>query len=226
MESTAIPDSPGLPWWHYPLYRLYASLTKSDSIKPVDLIFVLAGRMERKSYGLEFYRAGVAPRLLLSIGRFEVSKMHAVHSAISAELVAQRDRTAPIDRHFFAAIGIGGTRIDRAKLDRWNTYGELVGLRKFLGRDIPRRVMVVSTDVHLRRVAVTFDHVFRDAVVEVLYCPVPGPMSSVRKKEWWARSGDRRFVFKETAKLTAYRIIMSMPEWLIRHLMPGNQSLE
>lgn len=53
--------------------------------------------------------------------------MHAVHSAISAELVAQRDRSAPIDRHFFAAIGIGGTRIDRAKLDRWNTYGELLG---------------------------------------------------------------------------------------------------
>ena len=31
--------------------------------------------MERKVYGLELFRAGVSPKLVLSIGRFEVSIM-------------------------------------------------------------------------------------------------------------------------------------------------------
>src|ERR1035438_7158796 len=56
-------------------FRFYESLTRNDSVQPVDLIFVMAGRMERKHYGLELYRAGVAPQLVLSVGRFEVSKV-------------------------------------------------------------------------------------------------------------------------------------------------------
>ncbi len=54
---------------------LYNRLTKKDALAPADLIFVLAGKMERKHYGLELYRAGFAKQLLLSVGRFEVSKM-------------------------------------------------------------------------------------------------------------------------------------------------------
>ena len=66
----------------------------------------------------------------------------------------------------------------------------------------------------------TFDRVFRDTPLEARYCPVPDGMSSVGKEEWWARSGDRRFVLNEAAKLAAYRVIMRMPEWLIRLVMP------
>src|ERR1700730_17985669 len=56
--------------------QFYEFLTRSDSVEPADFIFVLAGRMERKQYALELYRAQVAPRLILSVGRFEVSRMH------------------------------------------------------------------------------------------------------------------------------------------------------
>ena len=201
------------------MYRLYENLTRNDPIQPVDLIFVLAGRMERKPYGLELYRSGVAPRLLLSIGRFEVSKMRTVDFASAAQLIAERDRTAPGDRHFFCEINAAGTRIESARLRRWNTYGEVLGLRKFLERDMPRIVMVVSTDVHLRRVAVAFDRVFRGAPLEVRYCPVPAGASSVRKDRWWARPEDRTFVLKEMVKLAAYRAILSMPEWIVGRIM-------
>jgi len=62
--------------WRSGLMKLYENLTRTDSVQPCDLIFVLAGRMERKPYGLELYLAGMAPRLVLSVGRFEVSRMH------------------------------------------------------------------------------------------------------------------------------------------------------
>ena len=91
-----------MAWWHALLLRLYERLTLRDAPTPADLIFVMAGRMERKQYGLELYRAGLAPRLVLSVGRFEVSKMYKVdleHTLVE-ELIALRNKTRPEQRHF------------------------------------------------------------------------------------------------------------------------------
>lgn len=43
---------------------------------PAHLIYATAGKMERKDYGLELYQVGLLPRLVLGVGRFEVSKMY------------------------------------------------------------------------------------------------------------------------------------------------------
>lgn len=205
--------------WPALLYRLYDSLTRNDAIEPVDLIFVFAGKMERKSYALELYRAGIAPRLLLSVGRFEVSKMRAIGFEKAAELVAERDRTAPGDRHFFCEIDAAGARIEQPRLPRWNTYGELLGLREFLAHDMPRKVALVSTDVHLRRIALIFGKVFRGVPLDVRYWPVPAGASSLRKSQFWVRSDDRRYVLKELLKLPAYRTILTLPEWAVHYIM-------
>jgi hypothetical protein len=88
------------------------------------------------------------------------------------------------------------------KLRRWSTYGEALALRTFLNEDVDRRVMIISTDVHLRRVALTFAKVFRDTPFQFSYCAVP-PTFSPRHS--------RRFVFSELVKLIGYRIILSLP---------------
>ena len=80
------------------LQYLYERLTLNDTPSPADLIFVLAGKMERKQYGLELYRAGLAPRLVLSVGRFEVSKMPALDLEETPELLRRRDETARVRR--------------------------------------------------------------------------------------------------------------------------------
>jgi uncharacterized SAM-binding protein YcdF (DUF218 family) len=208
-----------LSWLHSVLYRLFEGLTRNDPVQPVDLVFVLAGRLERKAYGLELYRAGGAPRLLLSVGRFEVSKMPAVDFEGAAELIAERDRTAPGERHFFCELSAAGVHIETVRLRKWNTYGEMLGLRAYLERDMPRSVMIVSTDVHLRRAALAFERVFRDTPVEARYCPVSPGNSSVRKERWWTRPADRKFVVKEIVKLAGYRAILTMPDWAIERLM-------
>ena len=41
--------------------------------------------------------------------------------------------------------------------------------------------MVVSTGIHLRRVALAFARVFRDAPIEFRYCPVPCRLEVLRK---------------------------------------------
>ena len=161
------------PWWHSCLNWLYQSLTWNDPVESVDLIFVMAGRMERKQYGLELYRAGIAPRLVLSVGRFEVSKMSRLALEGVNELVTLRERTPPDERHFFVETDSSGVHIERAKLQRWNTYGEALGLRQLLEGGNVGKVMIISTEIHLRRVAFTLNKVFHDVPVKFLYCPVP-----------------------------------------------------
>jgi len=197
----------------------YQSLTLNDSLDPVDLIFVMAGRMERKRYGLELFRRGVAPRVTLSVGRFEVSRISTFDLESQGELIALRDRTRPAERHFFIDLDKSGVRIQKAVLPRWSTYGEVVAFRKFWETEKPMSIIVVSTDVHLRRTALAFAQAFRGVPVHLRYCPVPPSFGFVQKSKWWSRRDDRRFVLREFIKLAGYRLILSTPAWAIRRLM-------
>jgi hypothetical protein len=199
--------------------RVYRMLTRKDSVQPVDLIFVMAGRTERKHYGLELYRAGIAPRLLLSVGRYEVSKMAQAGWEGGSDLKLRRDRTPPADRHFFMTMDAAGVRSQRIKVIRCSTYGEVLAFRSFLEHDQARKVMVISTDVHLRRVALTFARVFRGTPVEFLYCPAPSPFGPMTSDDWWKRQVDRRFVLSEMAKLIGYRTAFAAPAWAGNRLL-------
>ena len=128
------------------------------------------------------FRAGVAPRLVLSTDRFEVSKMSKFGLQGFDELIALRDRTPPDERYFYWKMSASGGRIEKRKLPRCNTYGEALGLRQFLEEEKAQTVMVVSTAIHLRRVALTFAKVFRDAPIEFLYCPVPSRLDGLRNE--------------------------------------------
>jgi hypothetical protein len=175
--------------------------------------------MERKRYGLGLYDAGVAKGLLLSVGRFEVSKMHALHVPFIEELIAKRNETPPEHRHFFVEIDQHGVRIARPMLLRWNTYGEVLGLREYLGDEPVKKIIVVSTDIHLRRTAIALRHVFAGSGVQFRYCPVPQPQSSVSKNRWWTRLEDSRYVISEMVKLIGYQAILLLPESMIRRCM-------
>jgi hypothetical protein len=162
-------------WWSGLLLRLYETLTLSNRATPADLIYVMAGKMERKDYGLELYQAGLAPRLVLGVGRFEVTKMRGVsleHSVVE-ELIALRNKTPADERHFFVKLDPSGVSIEKRHLRRWSTYGEILDLQDWLKAKNVRRVMVISTDVHLRRVALTLAfHSLEEGLHLSLHCVI------------------------------------------------------
>jgi len=205
--------------WKVGLIKIYEGLTLNDPVRDADLIFVIAGRMERKQYGLQLFKAGWTPKLILSIGRFEVSKMSRLNLNGIKELIMLRDQTPPQERHFFLTVDASGIGTEKVRLRRWSTYGEVLALRSLLENKNVRRVIVISTDIHLRRLAFTLEKVFRNMPVEFLFCPVPFPLTSLRKEKWWATAEDRHFVLKEMMKLVGYWIILSMPARAIRFLM-------
>jgi DUF218 domain len=204
-------------WWKALLVKLYTTLVVNNPVEPVDLIVVMAGRMERKEYGLNLFRSGIAPRLVLSIGRFEVSKMARINLDGLAELKALRDTIPPDDRHFFTTVDHTGVHHENVKLWRWSTYGEALAILKFLNEDTARRVMIISSDVHLRRVALTFAKVFRDSPFQFSYCAVPSTF--LNSETWWIDEQSRRFVFNELVKLVGYRIILSLPVVIAQRLL-------
>jgi hypothetical protein len=50
---------------------LYRFLDIESPPQKCDCIFVLAGKPERKIFGIDLWRRGYAPELILSVGRFE-----------------------------------------------------------------------------------------------------------------------------------------------------------
>jgi len=198
------------------LGSVYERLTRDDGLRPADLIIVAAGGMERKQYGLELFHRGVSPKLLLSIGRFEVRKMRNITMEGFDELIQWRERTPLEERHFFFTIDASGVRVEKAKLPQWNTYGEALAFRQFLESEKPRCVIVISTDVHLRRVALTINKLCRGLGTEFFYCPVPSHLAQFTKEDWWAFPQSRFYVFSEMVKLVGYRLILSLPVWAAR----------
>lgn len=206
-------------FWHSYLRDIYERLSLNDSPESADLIFVVAGRMERKRYGLELFRAGFAPRLVLSVGRFEVSKMRGLDIEGVDRLIAMRDKLHPDERHFFVTLDSSGTRIENAKLQRCSTYGEALAFCDLLRREKAGSVIVVSTDVHLRRLSLTFNKLFHGTHLKFIYCRVPSRLSFLQRNIWWTVRENRKFVLKEMMKLIGYRVILGMPEWACRRLM-------
>jgi hypothetical protein len=198
---------------------LYEFLTQNDPVVPADFIFVMAGQMDRKVYGIQLFHTYVAPLLVLSIGRFEVSKLRNIRLEGIDELIALRDQTPASDRHFFMKLTASGVEVEKAKLRPWNTYGEVSALREFLRVQKANRVVIVSTDIHLRRVACTVEKLFRTVPIDFRFCPVPFELTTLRKEKWWTRMYDCRYVCSELLKLAGYRMILSLPSALENWIM-------
>jgi hypothetical protein len=126
-------------------------------------------------------------------------------------LVELRDKTPPAERHFFVSLDATGVHVDKVHTPRISTYGEALALRQFLELHPARKVIVISTYVHLRRVAIAFAHVFRDSSIEFRFCPVPPRFERLKKSSW--------FVIREMMKLGGYAVILSTPAWAVRRLM-------
>ena len=132
--------------------------------------------------------------------------------AFADELAALRSGTPPNQRHFFVTLDQSGTRVELAPVPQWNTYGEVLGLMRYLEHVHAANIMVVSTDIYLRRVAYTIRKVLRNRPLEFLYCPVP-ECDNLRKTGWWTNPDSRSYVLSELMKLAGYGLVLSMPAW-------------
>jgi uncharacterized SAM-binding protein YcdF (DUF218 family) len=136
---------------HFP--RLHAWLSPADAPRSADLIFVLAGRVYRKEYALNLFRQGLAPRILFSVGRFEIRRFSKMALPAPLDLLKLAQEVPPPQRHYFVFFEGPQVRTEHVLPRRFGTLTEIVALARWLGEhpDIGT-VLIVSSDSHLRRI--------------------------------------------------------------------------
>lgn len=135
------------------LARLRAWLSPADAPRSADLIFVLAGRVHRKEYALELFRQGLAPRILFSVGRFEIRRFSKMNLPTPSDLLKLAQQVAPHQRHYFVFFERQEVRVEHVPPRRFGTLTEIEALARWLAANPEiRSVIVISSDTHLRRI--------------------------------------------------------------------------
>jgi uncharacterized SAM-binding protein YcdF (DUF218 family) len=135
------------------LPRLRTWLSPADAPRSADLIFVLAGRMYRKDYALELLRQELAPRILFSVGRFEIRRFSKMVLPAPLDLLKLAQEVPPPQRHYFVFFEGQEVRNRHILPRRFGTLTEIDALARWLSeRPDIRTVLIVSSATHLRRI--------------------------------------------------------------------------
>jgi uncharacterized SAM-binding protein YcdF (DUF218 family) len=172
-------------------------LTPSHELQHADLIMVLGGaRVERWLEAVDLFKAGWAPRLVISPG---------IVSQLEIQLQARGiryPREGDLARDAVLALGVPGDAVTVLPDGVDNTAAEAVALRKAFPHGTIHRVIVVTSMYHLRRAGYAFRREFgRDGVdVIVRGSRYDGSVPS----RWWTQRQDIRSIMSELPKFAAY----------------------
>ncbi len=188
-------------------YLPYDLLAPASPPGPADAIFVFAGRPERKAYGAELWRRGLAPLLVLSVGRFEWRRVPALGLPSDGGLLRLVEATPPLLRHFFLEVGRSGASCRVIPRGRFGTATEGAALGRLAAERGLGSVLVVSSAPHLRRIALCLARVPRPPSTRFTLVSVPDSMCSIGRERWWANPEVCTLVAKEWLKLALYRLL-------------------
>lgn len=188
-------------------YLPYDLLSPASPPRAADAIFVFAGRPERKTYGVELWRRGLAPLLVLSVGRFEWRRIPALGLPCDGGLVGMVEATPPPLRHFFLSLDRESASCRAIPRGRFGTATEAAALGRLAAERGLGSVLVVSSAPHLRRVALSLLRVPRPSSTRFVPVGVPDSMCSIARERWWANPEVRTLLAKEWLKWAIYRLL-------------------
>ncbi len=117
-----------------------------------------------------------------------------------------------------ARAGVAGSRIRLLEPRVRTTFDEMRAAGQWMAGTGRRRLLVVTSPYHTRRVLMLAAAVVPDAPIGVSACPVPGGLAW----PWWSQRYDRRYVTYEVAALVnnAWRHGISPRLWLVESPVP------
>lgn len=174
-------------------------LVVQQPLEHADAIVVLAGaRAERWLEAVDLFRAGWAPRIVVSRGRSEDAEARLIAMGIRFPQDADLVRDAMLQMH----VPPDAIILLPESLD--NTAQEAASARRMAAASGWSRIIVVTSKYHSRRASYAFDREFRDAPIGVLMRTTRYDSSAPAR--WWTSRQDVRYVTSELQKLAAYRL--------------------
>ena len=187
---------------------LYDWLSGADPIRNADLIFTLAGRQSRKVFALGLFEQGRAPRLLLSVGRFEIRRFAKLRLPANVNLLEIATPVFPPERHFFVIFENHKVEVEWVPRRRLGTLSEIRALATWLrGHPEVSSLLVVSSATHLRRVRMCCRSLLPPQV-HTLLAGVPNEDPFLQRDRWWRSRAARAMVVPEPIKLLVYRLAL------------------
>jgi uncharacterized SAM-binding protein YcdF (DUF218 family) len=177
-------------------------LQHEDPLEHADAIFILAGsRLERPLEGVDLYKAGWAPLIVLSPGRPEPAERLVRARGIQFPLESELQRDALIH------LGVPASAIlaDDASVD--NTAGEANLLRAMVIARHWHRVIVVTSKYHTRRAGFAFRRgLAGTGATPIMRASRYDPFDPA---QWWRNRADVRFGGREWIALILYWLGLS-----------------
>jgi uncharacterized SAM-binding protein YcdF (DUF218 family) len=177
--------------------RLGPWLVAEDPLVKADVIYVLGGsRMERPLEGADLYKAGWAPRILLSRQQRDGGEIE-----LSARGIAFPTE-ADLQRSILGSLGVPLDAIDMLEEEQVSTSAEG---RALVERAVERhwkRIIVVTSKMHTRRARLALRRQLSPRGIELV---VRGSRyDSMDPDHWWRDREDLRFTLFEYQKLGLY----------------------
>lgn len=165
-----------------------AFLIVQDPPRPADAIIVLGGDWKgRIEKGIELYRQGLAPRLVVTGGRLVAPE------TTEADYLAEVAVRAGVPR--------GAITVERHSYSTWENALRTLELARQHGY---RRVLLVTSDWHSRRAVWAFRRVYGPAGIEVL--SIPSPEWRFGTLLWWQYPDGGETVIIEYVRLLWYAL--------------------
>lgn len=190
-----------------PLIALADALDRSTPPLPCDALFCFAGRPERAPYAIELWRAGIAPVLVVSVGRFEWRRFPSLGLPSDGGLRDLVERTPPSRRHFLVVLRGTEARAEWMPRRRFGTLAEARAIARLSRARGWRSVTAVTTAAHSRRALLSLKRALSGAPVRVAVAAVPESRSSAARESWWRDRAGRSLLLGEWVKLPVYALL-------------------
>jgi len=166
-------------------------LIVQNDLRRADIIVAVSGDAARNYHAIHLYKAGYAPRLLFNFG--PLKRWYFGRELDQAHLARRRAQQLGVDS--------ADLLIQEGCL---STYADALYTKQNLQKLGITSAIIVSSALHMRRVALTFNRVFQGTGIELMYAPVPLEDEDMALDWWWTREAEVVMVNNEYLKLLFY----------------------
>jgi len=174
-------------------------MAAEDPLDKADAIFVFSGtRVERPLEAYDLYREGYAPRVVVTKAVAEQAMFFAERRGV--RVASDFD----LNREVLRQLGLPDSALIAPERIHDNTAQEAQTLRALATRYHWRKVILVSSKYHLRRVSLACRREMRGTGVQLIRRGSRYDQSTPER--WWRRRSDIRWLLSEVPKLVAYEL--------------------
>ncbi|MEO8681020.1 MAG: YdcF family protein [Vicinamibacterales bacterium] len=176
--------------------RLGRWLVVEDPLAKADALYVLSGtRYERQLEAVDLYKAGWAPRVLLSTGSYDWGEVELRERGFKVPSEAE------IEIEVMDRLGVPRAVIESLE-EQDSTKDEADSLFRIATARHWSRVIVVTSRQHTRRARMEMNRKVSGTGVTIIMRASRYDRSNV--DQWWQSRGTIRFTLFETQRLIAY----------------------